>query len=130
LNGRDYTKNNGWLPTKIHKESNYIANLLIRSYHNANSKYQLALNKQVEIDSTGKEELSVICRKKKQYIPEKFTYFWQEKLPLRQHFKCKIIIDKKNYSCTKQWILEPKALLFGEIELANRIKEFRSRVLG
>jgi len=34
-------------------------------------------------------------RKKKEYIPEKFTYFWLSDSLFSQHFKCKFVIDDR-----------------------------------
>jgi len=74
-------------------------------------------------DSTNEEDILVVRRKNKDYVPEKFTYFWWKESPFSQHFKCKNIIDGKDYSCTEQWMMEQKALCFGGIQLANRIMQ-------
>jgi len=65
----------------------------------------------------------VVRRKNKDYVPEKFTYFWRKESPFSQHFKCKITIDGKDYLCTEQWMMKQKALCFGKIGLANRIMQ-------
>jgi len=44
-------------------------------------------------------------RKKKKYIPEKFTYFWLGDSPFSQHFKCEFFIDGRLYNCTEQWMM-------------------------
>jgi len=35
------------------------------------------------------EDILVVRRKKKEYVQEKFTYFWRKESPFSQHFKCK-----------------------------------------
>jgi len=76
--------------------------LLIRSYKNANGKDQVEIIKAKVISSTGKEELLMVHRKKKEYILEKFTYSWRSASPFSQHFKCNLHIEGKDYSCAEQ----------------------------
>jgi len=66
-------------------------------------------------DSTREDDILGVRRKNKEYVPEKFTYFWRKKSPFSQPFKCKITIDGKDYSCTEQRMMEQKALCFEEI---------------
>jgi len=72
-------------------------------------------------DSTNEEDILAVRRKNKNYVPEKFKYFWPKESPFSQHFKCNIAIEGKDYSCTEQWIMKQKALCFGAFGLANRI---------
>jgi len=60
-------------------------------------------------------------RKKKKYIPEKFTYFWLGDSPFSQHFKCELVIDGRLYNFTEQWMMQQKSIVFGELELAEKI---------
>jgi len=50
----------------------------------------------------GGDSLLVRRSKKKEYIPEKFTYFWRCESPFSQHFICEFIIDGRMYNCTEK----------------------------
>jgi len=66
--------------------------------------------------------ISLVRRiRKKEYIPEKFTYFWHCDSPFSQHFKCEFVIDGRLYNCTEKWMMEQKCIVFGQLELAKKI---------
>jgi len=48
------------------------------------------------------DSLLVRRSKKKEYIPEKFTYFWRCESPFSHHFKCEFVIDGRMYNCTEK----------------------------
>jgi len=60
-------------------------------------------------------------RKKKEYIPEKFTYFWLGDSPFSQHFKCESVIDGRLYNCAEQWMMQQKLIVFGQLEFAEKV---------
>jgi len=69
----------------------------------------------------GGDSLLVRRSKKKEYIPEKFTYFWRCEYPFSQHFKCEFVINGRMYNCTEKWMLQQKCIVFGQLELAKKI---------
>jgi len=71
----------------------------------------------------GGDSLLVRRSKKKEYIPEKFTYFWRCQSPFSQHFKCEFVIDGRMYNCTEKWIMQQKCTVFGQLELAEKIMQ-------
>jgi len=80
--------------------------------------------------ATGGDSLLVRNSKKKEYIPEKFTYFWLCESPFRrltelflQHFKCEFVIDGRLYNCTEKWMMQQKCIIFGQLELAKKIMQ-------
>jgi len=62
-------------------------------------------------------------RKKKEYIPEKFTYFWLCESSFSQYFKCEFVIDGRLYNCTEKWMMQQKCIVFGQLELSKKIMQ-------
>jgi len=60
-------------------------------------------------------------RNKKEYIPKKFTYFWLSDSTFNQYFKCEFVIDGRLYNCTEQWMMQQKSIVFGQLELAEKM---------
>jgi len=73
--------------------------------------------------TVGVNSLLVRHSKKKEYIPEKFTYFWRCESPFSQNFECKFIIDGRMYNCTKKWMMQQKCIVFGQSNLAEKIMQ-------
>jgi len=72
----------------------------------------------------GEKEVLVLQRKqKKGYVPEKFTFFWKHESLFSQHHKCSFVIDNVRYNCAEQWMMQQKAILFGDEEMARKIME-------
>jgi len=62
------------------------------------------------LEVSGGEDIFLVRRprKMKEYIPEKFTYFWPCESPFSQHFKCEFVINGRLYNCTKKWMMQQK----------------------
>ncbi|BCT30356.1 NADAR family protein [Bacillus velezensis] len=52
---------------------------------------------------------------------EKFTFFWQSKSPFSQWHRCMFMENGKIYTCAEQYMMEQKALLMGDTEIAAEI---------
>ena len=57
-------------------------------------------------------------------MPESFTFFWSG--PFSQWHPCRFTIEGKVYNCAEQYMLEQKALLFGDRETAAKIMRART----
>ncbi len=55
---------------------------------------------------------------------ERFTYFWSG--PFSQWHGCRFTIDGRVYGCAEQYMMEQKALLFGDEEAAEQIRLART----
>jgi len=62
-------------------------------------------------------------KKKKEYIPEKFTYFWLCYSPFSQHFKSEFVIDGRLFNCPEKWMMQQKCIVFGQLEFAEKIMQ-------
>jgi len=51
--------------------------------------------------------------KKKPYILESFTYFWQCESLFSQNFKGEFVIDGRMYNCTEQWMMQQECIVLG-----------------
>jgi len=72
----------------------------------------------------GEREVLVLQRKQMNgYVPEKFTFFGKHESPFNQHHKCSFVIYNVRYNCAEQWMMQQKALLFGDEEMARKIVE-------
>jgi len=60
-------------------------------------------------------------RKKNEYTPEKFTYIEPYNSPFSQQFECEFVIDGRLYNCAEQWMMQQKCMLFGQLEMAEKI---------
>jgi len=76
------------------------------------------------LEAAEENKILVVRRnKKRQYIPEKFTYFFGCDSPFSQHFICEFVINGKIYNCTEKWMIQQKTIIFGDPELAERIMQ-------
>jgi len=64
--------------------------LVIRSYQEESDTTNNMEDQKTK--PTYKDNILLVRRKNKEYIPEKFTYFWRKESPFSQHFKCRITI--------------------------------------
>jgi len=67
------------------------------------------------------DSLLVRRGRKKECIPEKFTYFWGAESPFSQRFMCEFVIDGRLYNCSEKGMMQQKSVVFGRLELAERI---------
>jgi len=85
------------------------------------------LSQYQEKDEDGNMEIAIggksllLRRSKKKYVSEKFTYFCRCESPFSQHFKCEFVIDGRMYNCTEKWMMQQKCIVFGQLELAEKI---------
>jgi ribA/ribD-fused uncharacterized protein len=54
---------------------------------------------------------------------EPFTHFWSG--PFSQWHGCRFVVDGRVYNCTEQYMMEQKAILFGDDEAAEKIRRAR-----
>jgi len=50
-----------------------------------------------------------------------FTFFFTEKSPFSQWFACSFTSDGVTFNCAEQFMMHGKALLFGDLEIAQQI---------
>ncbi len=54
---------------------------------------------------------------------KRFTFFWSG--PFSQWHPCRFELDGLVYTCAEQFMMEQKAVLFGDLEMAGKILEAR-----
>jgi len=52
---------------------------------------------------------------------EKFTFFWSNKSPFSQHYLANFTVNDTAYISAEQYMMEQKALLFGDVKTAELI---------
>lgn len=62
-----------------------------------------------------------ICYFQPDLLVESYYYFWETKHPFSQWHKCKFEIDNKTFTSSEQYMMYGKAILFGDIDSANKI---------
>ncbi len=50
---------------------------------------------------------------------DKYTFFWSG--PFSNWFTSPIVLDGQKYTCVEQYMMNKKALMFGDVEIANEI---------
>jgi hypothetical protein len=51
----------------------------------------------------------------------RFTFFWQSESPFSQWHPARFVVDGKRFVCAEQYMMYGKAVLFGDLETAERI---------
>lgn len=51
------------------------------------------------------------------------TFFFTEKSPFSQWYRCRFVVDGQAYNCAEQYMMHGKAVLFGDDEMARKILE-------
>jgi ribA/ribD-fused uncharacterized protein len=67
-------------------------------------------------------------------VEEKFIFYFGQESIFSHWFKCHFIIKKQSFCCVEQYIMYKKALLFHDVDIANKIlnssNPARHRYLG
>jgi ribA/ribD-fused uncharacterized protein len=51
----------------------------------------------------------------------RFTFFWKQESPFSQWHPAQFVVAGKRFTCTEQYMMHGKAVLFGDLEVAERI---------
>ncbi|MFL5348432.1 MAG: NADAR family protein [Hyalangium sp.] len=51
----------------------------------------------------------------------RFTFFWQQESPFSQWHPARFVVAGKQFVCAEQYMMHGKAVLFGDLEVAERI---------
>ena len=51
----------------------------------------------------------------------RFTFFWQSESPFSQWHPVEFVVKGKRFVCAEQYMMHGKAVLFGDLEVAERI---------
>jgi len=52
---------------------------------------------------------------------ERFTFFWRSDSPFSNWYACDFEIDGIQFNCTEQYMMYGKAMLFNDIEIAEKV---------
>lgn len=52
---------------------------------------------------------------------KKYTFFWQGNNPFSNWYKSQFTINNIQYNCSEQYMMHQKALLFGDVNIAEQI---------
>jgi len=82
-------------PTVLRLVKDYNSVLFIRDQGPTGIDQSSPRENEPRTEIIGDEELFVLQRRcKKEYIPEKYTFFWKAESPFSQHHKCSFVIDR------------------------------------
>lgn len=51
----------------------------------------------------------------------KYEFFWRSKSPFSHWYSCQYILNQKEFNCCEQGIMYSKAILFNDLEIAEKI---------
>jgi hypothetical protein len=51
----------------------------------------------------------------------RFTFFWQSESPFSQWHPARFVVEGRQFMCAEQYMMHGKAMLFGDLEVAERI---------
>jgi ribA/ribD-fused uncharacterized protein len=74
-------------------------------------------SKDIELGLSGSE----IADYEGHFLNEEYEYFYVTKHPFSQWHKCSFVCDNITFNSTEQFMMYSKALLFGDMEIANKI---------
>lgn len=64
-----------------------------------------------------------ICTYQPDLLIESYYYFWETKHPFSQWHKCYFEVNGKTFTSAEQYMMYGKAMLFGDIDSANKVLE-------
>ncbi|PTL84026.1 NADAR family protein [Vitiosangium sp. GDMCC 1.1324] len=56
----------------------------------------------------------------------RFTFFWRQESPFSQWHPTQFVVGGARFTCTEQYMMHGKAVLFGDAEMAARILEAKT----